>query len=155
MERSISFRAAFDKSDPDPKKNYGVHGVEIRFLLKGSKGAVHFLLYTNWMLPHVQEDHDTHTIHNILSGDDFYLRKPFFLYKPMPADLGYHSPVPIHEWQEKPSQEHCEFLDGPCYYDGSTSAAERVFERLLREGDGGVWAELEDYYKDMFSEEKP
>lgn len=141
MERQILFEAAYDKRDPDPAKNCGIQGVNLRFLLKGDKGAVQFLLHTNWMLPHVQEGLD--------------LRHPdHLLCHPQPADLGYHSLSPLHDYQEEPSQEHCPFLDGaPCYYDGSSLNAQPVFERLLREGDDGVWAELEDYYKQLFGED--
>jgi len=47
--------------------------------------------------------------------------------------------------------DSCPYLDGkPCYYDGSTLAAERVFERLVREGDVGVWAALEEVYQQVF-----
>jgi hypothetical protein len=152
MERIIEFFPAYDKRDPDPAKNYGIHGVNLRFLLKGDKGAIQFVVHTNWMLPYVQEEHDAKTVHKILEGDSLYLREPFFLHKPMPANLGYHSPVPVREWQEKPSFETCEVLCGPCYYDGSASNAEPVFNRLLAEGDAGVWAVLEDYYKELFGE---
>jgi len=56
LTREIKFSPAYDKRDPDPSKNYGIHGVTITFLLKGEKGAVQFVLYTNWHLPHV--DHE-------------------------------------------------------------------------------------------------
>jgi hypothetical protein len=55
LERIIEFTPAFDKRDPNPKKNYGVHGVELRFVVKGEAGAVQFLIFTNWHLPHVQK----------------------------------------------------------------------------------------------------
>jgi len=153
FEKRIELTPAYDKRDLDPKKDYGIHGVNIRFLLLGEKGATQFLLFTNWMLPHVQEETDARTVHKILSGDSLYLREPFFAHRPLPADLGYHSRAPIRDYQEKPSQEHCEYLDAPCYCDGSTSNAERVFQRLVREGAAGVWAELEDYYNQLFGDQ--
>lgn len=139
MERLIQFVPAWDRRSADPSKDYGVHGVELRFVLKGEKGAVQFVLYTNWQLPHVREELDRK------NRDHFFCR-------PQPADLGYHSPVPLHEWQS-PCNDSCEYLDGkPCYYDGSSLNAMPVYGRLLREGDEGVWNALEDYYHSIFEE---
>ena len=138
LERIVNFAPAFDRRNPDPKKDYGVHGVTLRMILKGEKGATQFVLYTNWQLPHVQEEFDDKAIN-------------LFSYKPLPADLGYHSPSPQYEGQTK---RKCDILGGDCYYDGSGLNAERVFDILLQEGDEGVWKELERYYNVIFNEEK-
>ena len=139
IEKIVSFSAAFDKRDPDPKKDYGIHGVDIKFIYKGDKGATQFVLYTNWQLPHVTEEQRKNMS-----------RDKYFLFEPLPADLGYHSPTPQYEGQESLTEE-CEYLDGkPCYYDGSGLQAVRVYKRLLEEGEDGVWAELADVYKHRF-----
>lgn len=39
MERITKFYPAFDKRSSIPGKNYGIHGVELRMILKGNKGA--------------------------------------------------------------------------------------------------------------------
>ncbi len=141
FERTITFDPAFDKRDPNPAKNYGIHGVTLRFVLKGTQGAVQFVLYTNWYLPHVQQELD-------LRLDDKF---PHLSCHPMPADLGYHSPVPRSSYQaDVDGQDDCSILGGRCYYDGSALNAEPVYERLLREGDAGVWAALEKYYGRVF-----
>jgi len=132
--RWVEFTPAFDKRNTDPNKNYGIGSVNIRFLLRGPRGVVQFLILSGWYLPEVQSELGRGTFHDY----------------PLAADLGYHSPVPMYEGQE-PITDSCEYLDGrPCYYDGSSLAAKRVYERLLREGDAGVWSELEDYYTDRF-----
>jgi len=139
-KKTVQFSAAYDKRDPDPKKNYGIHGVTIRFVYKGEKGATQFVLYTNWHLPHVTEEH----------RKDMTPSK-HFLFEPLPADLGYHSPFPQYEGQP---QMECDLLEGGvCYYDGSSLQADRVYKRLLEEGEDGVWAELEDVYKYRFEKE--
>ena len=141
-EKIVQFSAAYDKRDPDAKKNYGIHGVTIRFVYKGEKGATQFVLYTNWQLPHVTEEQRKNMS-----------RDKYFLFEPLPADLGYHSPVPQYDGQESLTEE-CEYLDGkPCYYDGSALQADRVYKRLLAEGEDGVWAELADEYKHRFENE--
>ena len=133
IEKTVQFSAAYDKRDPDPNKNYGIHGVTIRFVYKGEKGATQFVLYTNWHLPHVTEE---------------LRNKERFLLEPLPADLGYHSPTPQYEGQ---TQMDCDLLEGGlCYYDGSSLQADRVYKRLLEDGEDGVWAELEEEYKYRF-----
>jgi len=140
FEKTVTFRPAYDKRHPNPSKNYGIHGVEILFLLKGKKGAVQFLISTSWQLPHVQKEMDA------LPLGQF----PYLHHKPMPADLGYHSYKPMYE-EHLPSTNSCSFLDNkPCYYDGSALNAEPIFNVLLKEGSDGVWRELEQYYNEVF-----
>lgn len=135
--RKIEFTPAFDKRHSDPSKNYGVHGVNMKFVLVGPEAAVQFLLYTNWHLPHVQEEMDSKHLSNIF---------PHLLCHPQPADLGYHCLYPQYEGQN-PISQNCEYLDGkPCYYDGSTLNAERVYETLVSEGEEPVWEILKERY---------
>lgn len=145
MERIVKFTPAFDKRNPKPSKNYGIHGVDLIMMLKGDKGVVQFVVYTNWHLPHVQEE-----LNRKAKGEDeVYISA---ILNPMPADLGYHSPIPLYEGQSICS-ESCEYLDGkPCYYDGSGLNAEKIYKILLEKGSDGVWEELEKYYKDVFKE---
>jgi len=150
MERIVEFNPAFDKRK-DPKGNYGIHGGNMRMLLKGDKGVVQFLLYTNWHLPHVSDELDNKIL---MDGRQGKLSEySFSIFHPLPADLGYHSSVPQYEGQSIAS-DSCEYLDGkPCYYDGSGLGAERIYEVLLKEGSDGVWRELEDYYNMIFESE--
>lgn len=144
MERLIEMSPAWDRRDPDPRKDYGIHGVDMRFVLKGEKGATQFLLYTGWILP------ETIGVSDIMNYPD-QLKRHYEGrgYSPlMPADLGYHSLTPMYESQ---SSYDCEYVEGgKCYYDGSSLNAYGVFESLLREGSEGVWRELEDYYTSLW-----
>lgn len=144
MRKEITFQPAYDKRDPDPKKNYGIHGVTMRWLYGDEKGVVQFVVHTNWHLPHIREDAKTQSKSTILVE-----RYPFeFWQAPMPADLGYHSPTPQYEGQHS---RECDVLEGKCcYYDGSGLNAERIFEVLIAGGSDGVWKELEQYYKELF-----
>lgn len=72
---------------------------------------------------------------------------------PMPADIGYHSPRPLQEYEEpdKPSQKSCEFLGGaPCWYDGSGANAQGVFDKFVAGGEEALWEEMERWYKMTF-----
>lgn len=150
--KTITFEPAYDKRHPDPKKNYGIHGVEILFLLRGALGATQFRLSTGWLLPEtVGADEDER---GLGTGSHSYSRglseRSTAIYYPSPSDLGYHSPKPIYEDQTM-IQEDCPYIDGPCYYDGSGLNAWRPFKALLREGNEGVWRVLEDYYNETFA----
>lgn len=145
MEKFVKFEPAYDKRNSDPNKNYGIHGVNIRFILKGEHGAVQFLLYTNWQLPHVKKEHIANKVGKPM--DKYELEAYFY---PMATDLGYHSKVKFYDGQYE--SEDCEYTGGKCYYDGSGLAAEDVFEKLLSGGDTAVWKEMEDYYVYKFGE---
>ena len=146
MPRRIEFTPAYDKRDPDPQKNYGIHGVEIRWLLEGPRGVIQFVIYTNWHLPEVQLELDLRS----LGADLLTLQCS---YHPQPADIGYHSYTPLREWQKEPTFESCEYLRGkPCYYDGSSLGARVFFQLLVKEGQEAVWQRMEEYYRKTFGE---
>jgi hypothetical protein len=142
LERIVKFYPAFDKRSNDPKKDFGIHGVELLMLLKGPAGAIQFKVFTNWMLPSVQAETDDRMLARC---EKIYLR---CLYHPMAVDIGYHSYIPRHEGQTIITDK-CEWLEGkPCYYDGSSLNAEPVLALLIAEGSDAVWKELESWYKE-------
>lgn len=130
FERTITFTAAFDKRDSDPNKDVGIGSVQVWFSLRGELGAVVFMLFTNWDLPEVRAEPRYHHM------------------QPGPTLLSIHSLAPLDGAK---SPEPCEFLDGrPCYLENSVFGGDPIFARLLREGDAGVWAALEDAYRKQF-----
>jgi hypothetical protein len=144
LTREIKFLRAFDKRDPDPNKNYGIHGVDMTWYVKGVEGAVQFKVFTNWHMPKVRDE----WIDRDRAGDP----PPLCVVMPMAADLGYHSPVAQYEGQE-PVSDSCELLGGTCYYDGSGLNAQPVFDILITEGEEACWKALEKYYYETFSNE--
>jgi hypothetical protein len=122
--------------------NYGVGGVEIRFVLKGEKGAIQFLIGTDWYPPHVQEEQRDKMYH---------IDSRFHSIQPSGWDVGYHSPVPLYEGQDN-IMDDCPYLDGkPCYYDGSSLRADEwVKNILLKEGSDGIWKAMEEDYAERF-----
>lgn len=141
MEREVSFRAAYDKRDPDPNKNYGVHGVDIFFVLRGEQGAITFCLFTDWVLPHVARWWES------IGATRFC--DPFV---PQTGGLTFHSASP-HPDGSGPNE--CNWLPGGrCYQRMSSTIHEReVADRLIREGGEGVWAAMEGWYKETFGED--
>ena len=137
--QEIVFKPAYDKRHSDPKKNYGIHGVDMTWYLKGEEGTVQFVVYTGWHLPNVIEEQ---------SKDSSAWK---VLSRPLPADIGYHSKVPQYSDQTCMDTD-CDAIigGGPCYYDGSTLGAEVGFQLLVREGSDAVWKWMDDYYKMTF-----
>ncbi len=131
----IEWTPAYDRRHLDPEKNYGIHGMNLRFILSGPKGATQFLIYTNWML-----------LENRKRWDE---QVDAYLCQPMPADVGYHAYTPQYDGQELISPS-CECLDGkPCYYDGSGMNAEALFDEFVANGEDAVWAWLKEKYDDI------
>jgi len=138
-DRWLEVQPAFDKRHDDPKKNYGIHGVTLRFLLRKPDAVMQFLLYTNWQLKHVRAEKGIATVE----------RYPFSYWQaPMAADIGYHAKAPLYENQ---NSMDCELLGGKCYYDGSTLNAEPVLESFIEKGLDGVWEALEEFYANQFA----
>lgn len=55
--RSVHFYPAWDKRSDDPKKDYGVSGVNIHMRLVDDDWAAELVMLTPWMLPAVQQWH--------------------------------------------------------------------------------------------------
>lgn len=136
LEKITKVRLPFDRRHSDPKQNYGIHGLDIWFILKGEKGAVQFGVTVNVYLPHVN---------NTSRKGDLGLFSGF--------DVGYHAMEPQFEGHTQ--MDNCEICQ-PCYYDGSSlRAAEWVKEIFSVRGDAPeklIWEKLENEYKARFGE---
>lgn len=130
--RKVEMSAAWDRRDPDPSKDYGVHGVELRTILIGPGGAVEFVLFTNWTLR--------------LTTAEFY-GSDYQVLPPMPASLTIHSKAPMYTGDE-PTESRCKYTGGLCYGDTSGLAAQRVFKALVKGGSEAAWKILEEYYRE-------
>lgn len=146
FEQMLVMTPAFDKRHPNPGKNYGIHGVELRFFLTGPVGAVTFTVFTNWQLPHVTEETMQRTLDR--HPDRIGLKCSFL---PSAAGIGYHWPTARYEGQ---TESACDLLrGGKCYSDSSFVRSEEVLERLIREGSEGVWRYMRDFYDEVTTRE--
>jgi hypothetical protein len=133
LERAVVFQPGYSgKRTADPRKNYGVHGMEITWFLRGPKGGIQFKVYTNWVPGPLSPGH------GLPPAGMVFPRQEFDHY-PMGADLGYHARV--SQWDgdaEWCRREDCEITGGVCYYDGSgcMAAARRA---LCRDEGAGRW----------------
>jgi hypothetical protein len=142
FERIIQIQPPFDKRHTNPNKNYGIHGMTLRFVLKGPKGATQFVYYTGQYLKHVSDE-----LFFTPRARDY---NPF---KGMGADIGLHSYKPQYEGQT-PMDGECDILGCQCYYDGSSLQAAEFEDEFLKNGTDAVWPMLEQRYRSWF-EEKP
>lgn len=139
-DREVQFQAGYDHRD---QREGGCHGLQIRFVLRGSEGAVQFLIYTDWLPSWVCDGSFGKTFKHPPS--------PTYDLFPMAADLGYHWPTPRYEGQE---ERDCDLLpSGKCFYDGSGLNAELVMAELLTGGGEAVWKHLADYYESLSASE--
>jgi len=132
MERAVVFEPGFN----DRGGNYGVHGMDIRWLLRGHGVVTQFLMFTSWVPGEV--------------GHAFRWSNPeaASLF-PMGVDVGYHSPVPMYETHE-PMSEPCDYLDGStCYYDGSGLAADDLVVEFIHQGESVIWRELQNRHDEV------
>ena len=120
---------------------HGIHGLQIRFLSIGPKGAIQFVLSTGWLPQRTEPDGTHYRDFQVCAGD----------YNPMPMGLGYHAREPQYDGQD--SMGACEYLDGAdCYYDGSGRNANDAFYALLNGGGEGLWTFLDSMYACRFED---
>ncbi len=137
FEKIVNVEPAYDKRSSDPKKNYGIGSCRITFILKGEKGAVQFMIGTNWYTPSARE--------HLLAFPNREKQKPDGW------DVGYHSPKPMYD-EQTPMSGECHILGGECYYDGSGMLADEWVEDFVAGGTEWLWPKLEEQYHMRFSE---
>lgn len=144
LTKVTNVRMPYDCRDPDPHKNYGIHGLDVWFMLNGPHGAVQFAVSFPIYLPHVECEKDwteTNRAYAEVHGRE-----------PRGFDVGYHSPKPMYEGQEPMP---CELLEGgECYYDGSTLQADKwtrdIFSIRGERPEKEIWRRLANEYSDRF-----
>lgn len=123
----------------EPSKNYGVGNCRIVFYAIGEKGAVQFMLGTDWAIEKVRAHLSNFPRHR---RDDV---------QPQAWDIGYHSRVPMYDGQS-PMERRCDVLGATCYYDGSSLQAEDWVEGFCAGGTEWLWPRLEQYYRFTFED---
>lgn len=154
LRREIQITPAYDKRNPDPKKNYGIGSCRIFFSVIGDKGAVTVNFGTNWFLEStVKEYRDSGIYRHNLGGDDDSFKTKIDLVnttEPIKAwTWDYHAKKPMYKGQ-KAMKGKCEFTKGKCYCDGSCLTADKFLPILLEKGSEGVFEQLEADYKTRF-----
>jgi hypothetical protein len=137
-ERAVLFQPGYNDDRTGPH-SCGVHGMEITWYLRGPRGAVQFKTYTSWTPGVLRPGHGRMPVGYPPREADQY---------PNGADLGYHARVPQYDEQEA-AYDDCPIIGGPCYYDGSGLAAQRLAEQFTEHGESVIWAKLEENYAQL------
>lgn len=138
FERIVDVSPAYDFVR-GPNTKYGIHGVELTFIVKGDKGAVQLKFGTDWYLKSVQDRQGARMLSSPYGN----------LLQPHGYDIGYHSKVPMYDGQE-PLTEECPVIGGRCFYDGSSLNADEWIEPFMAGGTEWLWPKLEQYYAFIF-----
>jgi hypothetical protein len=157
MKRIVQFKSGYDCINfecihdsencfPGSGGSHGLHGLDIIFTVKGSKGAIQFCLSTDWTPKYTEKS-------KIGTRDIFNWGIPnkvgAFSY-PYPANIEIHSKKPLYEGHSI-TVNSCDCCDGsPCYCDISGLKANDAMYALVNGGDTALWQFLEDYYKAVF-----
>ena len=130
FERRVTFQPAWDRH----LEGRGVSGVTIDFALIGPAGAVRLPVLTHFVLPETEEWWST--LPGPLPG------------KAVPTGVSLHSRTERAGWCAK---SNCDLV-GACWTEAlSFTSGEKVWEALLREGNAGLWRELERVYSEYLA----
>lgn len=134
LEECVQFVPGYNCPETGPQ-SHGVHGMEIRWLLRGPAGGVWLNMFTDWIPGERTPGHG-------LPPDG-----PYDGWKRYPdgAGLGYHARVPMYEGHEI-DREHCDVIGGPCYGDMWFGGADEPVKRFVVEGEQVIWDALETAY---------
>lgn len=159
--RKMTFFPAFDKTDPDPSKNYGVSDVTLRFTLIKDNKAVELDLGTNWYLPHVFQRRMEYLQKEIILGEKQFLWETFSKEYPMEVCLYdcTHTHQEDDDWIEfdlgKPYitylKEEFESYKITCYF-WLPYKEKDVWEIFITKGEECLWQELEKIYREYLQE---
>ena len=131
---------AYNNRSPE-NPNGGRGHCRIVFILKGTKGAIQFMVGTTWAEPNDRENS-----RQFYEGSKYLRLDP---YMPKGWDVGYHSHTPHYEGQGV-QDSNCHVLGGPCYYDGSSLMADDWIDDFVRGGTAWLWPRMEQQYRDTF-----
>lgn len=138
MKHVVTFQPAYDKRHPDPRKNYGVHGVHIYFaVIDEERGeGLSFSVATNWHVPAVQRETD---------ALPFNHQFPYLFHKPLAFAVQIHQKVRQHEYQHE--NQDCSITGGACYITDSATLGKSFLQTLIEGGDEALFARMEQQYR--------
>lgn len=134
LEESVQFTPGYNCPVPGGK-GHGVHGMEIRWHLRGPAGAVWLAMATDWI------PGDRWPGHGLSPSG---LNENWALW-PCGRGLGYHALAPQYEGQQA-ERDECPVIGAPCYADLHLSGADEAVKRFIAEGEQPVWEALESAY---------
>jgi hypothetical protein len=141
LEESVQFTPGYNCPVPGGT-GHGVHGMEVRWHLRGPAGAVSLAMVTDWLPGERWPGHG-------LSPDG--LNRTWDLY-PAGFGLSSHARRPQYEGHDLDMPD-CPVIGGPCYSDVQLSGADEAVRRFIAEGEQAIWDALETAYASLAAPE--
>jgi hypothetical protein len=132
LERAVTFYPGYNCADRS-MSGHGVHGMEIRWDLRGPRGETWFAVFTEWIPGQLSPGHGLSP-----EGCQVAARQ-----QPSGAGIGMHSPAPQVDGQLP--ADGCP-LWGTCYGDTAYGASDALAAAFTERGSEAVWADLEARY---------
>lgn len=135
LERAVVFQPGYNGD-----RNYGVHGMEITWYLRGPKGCVYITVsVSSWIPGQLGPGHG-------LAPAGYPSRAP----EQHPHGFGMRSCTPVPQYEgQSPSQDDCPLIGAPCYADTWFGGADEPAREFTEHGESVMWAALEERYADL------
>lgn len=147
LERLVRVSPAWDRRSPNPRQDYGWRGMDLHWILRGSKGAVEWTVGTNWvvqaMVPETQSWNDAWLMYWRGQSDRQTLIAHAYVHQPQYPEGYLHGGV-------------CEYLETEwCYCneirvfgEGAVQARD-LYWILVEQSDAAFWAAMQPYYDQL------
>jgi hypothetical protein len=137
LERAVVFAPGYNCPKPGGQ-GHGVHGMEIRWYLRGPKGGAWVAFSTDWIPGRLSPGHGLPPLGMVLRDRDQY---------PNGCGLGWCGLVPQREDHEPSVDAGCYLVPGgTCYSDMSFMASDPVAVDFTERGEPAIWEALESCY---------
>ena len=113
---------------------HGVHGMEVRWHLRGPAGAVVLAMGTDFI------PGERYPGHGLSPGG----LNENWAHWPCGMGIEYHSRAPRREGDEP--ENGCDLLGAPCYWDRWYGGAGEPVKRFVTQGEQAIWDALESAY---------
>jgi hypothetical protein len=138
LEESVQFVPGYNCTRTGGQ-GHGVHGMEVRWFLRGPDGACVLIMATDLIPGERRPGHGLSP-----SG----LNENWAYYHPEGRGLQYHSRVPRYDGHEA-EDGNCGLIGGPCYCESWLSGADEPVKRFVDGGEQVVWDALEAAYASL------
>jgi hypothetical protein len=138
LEECVQFVPGYNCPEPGGQ-GHGVHGMEVRWFLRGPDGAVVLMMTTGFIPGERWPGHGLSPggLHDWTRDPDGF-------------GLQYHSRAPRYEGHD--AEDGCDLIGGPCYCENSLSGADDPVKRFVGEGEEVIWDALETAYASLATE---
>jgi hypothetical protein len=136
LEESVQFAPGYNCPVPGGP-GHGVHGMEVRWHLRGPAGAVVLTMGTDFIPGERRPGHG-------LSPGGL---NENWAHWPCGMGIEYHARSPRYEGNEP--EDGCDLLGAPCHWDMWYGGADDAVRRFVAEGEQVIWDALESAYASL------